>query len=135
MTVGGWLRALDDDALAGRLSRRVAHPDCTPWQAWWAVAGLAYGLAVGTWWLVSLATFGYVEVGTLLMGLALGLPWPAIPLAWMLRFGRPRSSGAAAAVLALAHFTIFIDAWGLQLLYLPLVVVGLMVAAAPGRRI
>jgi hypothetical protein len=132
VTVAGWLKELDDDALAGRLSRRFAHPAVSSWQAWWAVAGLCYGLAVGTWWVASLVTF-WGEDPTLLLGLAVGLPWPALPLAWLLRFGRPRASGAAAAVLALAHFTLLLGSWGVEALYVPLVVVGLMVAAAPGR--
>jgi hypothetical protein len=134
VTVAGWLKELDDDALAGRLSRRFAHPAVSSWQAGWAVAGLLYGLAVAVWWVVSLVTFGGADPD-LLLGLAVGLPWPALPLAWLLRFGRPRSSGAAAVVLALAHFTLLLGSWGVEALYLPLLVVGGVVAGSPPRQV
>lgn len=134
MAVGGWLRELDDDALAGRLTGRFAHPQCTSWQAWWALAGVAYGVAIGGWFLLSIATFDHVQRGDLLLGLAIGAPWPAVPLVWGLRRGRLRTGGWAATALATAHFLMLLGSWGVELLYVPLVLIGLMVAVGPARQ-
>ena len=130
MAVAEWLRALDDDALTGRLTSRFAHPDCTPWQAWWGLAGAVCGLAVGLWWLVAVVVGGS---GSWLVAAAIGLPWPALPLLLMLRVGRPASYGGAAALLALAHFTVLIGSWGLQLMYLPVLLAGTAVVLGGAR--
>lgn len=130
MLVVSWLRQLDDDALTGRLTARFAHPDCTPWQAWWGLAGAVCGLAVGLWWLVAVTPFA---AGSLLVALAIGLPWPALPLLLMLRAGRPAPRGGAAALLALAHFTVLVGSWGLQLMYLPVLLAGTAVVLGGSR--
>lgn len=130
---GSWLRQLDDDALSGRLTRRFAHPDCTSWQAWWALAGLLYAALMGCFFTVSLLALAVGQDSGVLLGLAVLLPWPALPLLSLLRRGRPVAFGAAAAVLALVQCLLLSGAWGIQLAYLPLLVVGLAVAAAPGR--
>lgn len=131
MVVGGWLRELDDDALAGRLTRRFAHPDCTPWQAWWGLAGALCGLAVGLWWLAAVTPDA---AGSWLIAAAIGFPWPALPLLVMLRVGRPGEYGGAAALLALAHFTVLMGSWGLQLMYLPVLLAGTAVALGSSSR-
>lgn len=130
MVVPAWLRELDDAALAGRLPARFAHPDCTPWQAWWGLAGAVAGLAVGMWWLVTVVLGGS---GAPLVALGIGFPWPALPLLLMLRVGRPVSYGGAAALLALTHFTVLVGSGGLQLMYLPVLLAGTAIVLG-GRR-
>ena len=132
-SLGSWLRRLDDDALSGRLVRRFAHPDCTSWQAWWALAGVAYAGLMGGFVLLSLLALAIGEDPGVLLGLAVLLPWPALPLVSLLRLGRPVALGAVAAVLALVQCLLLSGAWGIQLAYLPLLVVGVAVCAVPGR--
>lgn len=132
-SLGSWLRQLDDDALSGRLTRRFAHPDCTSWQAWWALGGVLYAALMGCFFTVSLLAFAVGQDSGVLLGLAALLPWPALPLVSLLRRGRPVAFGAAAAVLALVQFLLLSGAWGIQLAYLPLLVVGVAVCAVPGR--
>ena len=132
-SLGSWLRQLDDDALSGRLSRRFAHPDCTSWQAWWALGGVLYAAVMGCFFAVSLLAFAIGQDSGVLLGLAALLPWPALPLVSLLRHGRPVAFGAAAAVLALVQCVLLSGAWGIQLAYLPLLVVGVAVCAVPRR--
>lgn len=128
-----WLRRLDDDALSGRLSRRFAHPDCSAWQAWWALAGVLYAAMMGCFVLVSLLAFALDQDAGVLLGAAVLLPWPALPLLSLLRRGRPVALGAVTALLALVQCLLLTGAWGIQLAYLPLLVVGVAVCAAPAR--
>lgn len=132
-SLGSWLRQLDDDALSGRLARRFAHPDCSSWQAWWALAGVVYAALMGCFLTLSLLAFAVDQDAGVILGLAVMLPWPALPLVSLLRRGRPVAFGVAAAVLALVQCLLLTGAWGIQLAYLPLLVVGVLVAAAPGR--
>ena len=132
-SLGSWLRQLDDDALSGRLVRRFAHPDCSSWQAWWALAGVLYAVLMGCFFLLSLLSFAVQQDSGVLLGLAVLLPWPALPLVWLLRRGRPVELGGASAVLALVQCLLLTGAWGIQLAYLPLLVVGLAVCLVPGR--
>lgn len=132
-SLGSWLRQLDDDALSGRLPGRFAHPDCSSWQAWWALAGVLYAGLVGCFFTVSLLAFAVQQDLGVLLGLAVLLPWPALPLVWLLRRGRPVELGVASAVLALVQCLLLSGAWGIQLAYLPLLVVGLAVCLVPGR--
>lgn len=135
MAVSDWLRELDDDALTGRLTARFAHPTCSSWQAWWALGGAVYGAAVGSWFLLAVITFDEVQPSELLLAVGVGFPWPALPLAWALRTGRARVGGGVAAALAAAHFLLLLGSWGIELLYVPLVLVGLVVSASPASRI
>lgn len=135
MAVTDWLRELDDDALTGRLTGRFAHPSCSSWQGWWALAGVAYGAVVGVWFLLAVITFGDVQRSELLLAVGVGFPWPALPLAWALRTGRARVGGGAAAALAAAHFLLLVGSWGIEMLYVPLVLIGLMVSVSPASQV
>lgn len=117
------LRAMDSAVLSSRapsLSRVLA------------VLGLAYGLIGGTFWLLSGWTFGYADAGTYAFTL-LAFPWSALPLALIFRAAAARPVGVAVAAAALLQILLARGSWGLELAYVPLVIVGLAITFCARR--
>jgi hypothetical protein len=113
-----------DDAVASRPVRFLPHA--------LAGIGLVYVLIGGGIWAASVLTFDYDTTSERLRALG-AFPWSGLPL--LLVFIR-RSVRAAGVVVALgAAFQVVLarGSWGLELAYVPLVLVGILLACV-GRR-
>lgn len=88
-----------------------------------ALLGLLYALAVSGFLLFGTFTFSYVDAATRARSLLL-LPWSAAALLLVLRGSPPRPVAVLVLAGALAQYALT-DLWGLELVYLPIALVGL----------
>lgn len=118
MDVIGALRRLDEAVLASPV-RYTSHA--------LAALGLLYALVGAGLVLLPASVLEPGDGGALL----LLFPWSALPLARVLAGGRPRRVGVVVALAGLLQFGLLRGGWGIELAYLPLVLLGLLLMALP----
>ena len=115
-----------DDAVTAHPRRYLPHAV--------AAAGLLYALIGSGWWLYSIFTFTYADASDRAQAMLM-CAWSALPLLLVFRGTAPRLVGLLVLVSALLQFALFRGNWGLELAYLPLVLVGLLLLLfGQGRR-
>jgi hypothetical protein len=112
-----------DDAVASRPGRFVPHA--------LAGIGLLYVVVGGAVWATSVLTFDHYTTSERLRALG-ALPWSGLPLLLVFANRSARAAGALVALAAAVQLLLARGSWGLELAYLPLVLVGVVLACVGG---